>query len=501
MKLRKAVALFAAILMLMASFVGCSKNGDDKNTNTSENNNDTQQTDTTDDANTDTTDKDEIVTLKWVTVGGGMPTNYEAWQKHMNEYLAEKIGVNIDVEVVSWGDWDNRRNVIINSGEYYDILFTDGTKYNAAAKLGAFLDISELVKSIAPDLYSYIPEDYWNAVSVDGKTYAVPTYKDSSATQYFVWDKAIVDKYGIDYENVSAFSDLTDKLKEVKDGEGTAPFVLGSDGVGMVFANYDQMGAGLPAIGVKYNDDTRTVVSVFEQEDILTQLDTIHQWYQEGIINADAPTLAETPSYRMAFTGQGWSGAAKTTWGPNMGVEAVAAQFGDTIVSNDTVRGSLNAIYSGSKYPEKCLEFLQLINLDSYVRDAFYYGLEGENFNYTADGKIEKLNSDWTMAGYTQGTFFNVSQLSDTDFNQWDEVKELNANAKPSVLLGFTLDTTKIETEVANCNAVYQKYRSELLTGAKDPRELVKTLRSELDAAGFQTIMTEAQAQIDAMYK
>jgi putative aldouronate transport system substrate-binding protein len=137
--------------------------------------------------------------------------------------------------------------------------------------------------------------------------------------------------------------------------------------------------------------------------------------------------------------------------------------------------------------------------MDPYVRDAFYYGLEGENFNYDANGEIEKLNSDWTMAGYTQGTFFNITKLAGTEINQWDEVKELNANAKPSVLLGFSLDSTKIETELANCRAVYEKYRSELLTGAKEPRELVKKLRTELDAAGFQTILEEAQAQVNAV--
>jgi putative aldouronate transport system substrate-binding protein len=260
------------------------------------------------------------------------------------------------------------------------------------------------------------------------------------------------------------------------------------------------MGAGIPALGVKFDDESRKVVNVLDQEDILSQLDVIHQWYKDGIINADAPAVGEVPSYRMFFAAQGWSGAAKTTWGPNMGAEAVTTKFIDTIVSNNTVRGSLNAVSANSKNPEKALQFLQLLNLDSKVRDAFYYGLEGENFKYTADGEVEKLNNEWEMAGYTQGTFFNVTKLATDEFNQWDEVKELNANAKPSVLLGFNLDTSKIESELANCRSVYEKYRSELMTGAKEPRELIKQIDSELDAAGFQTIITEAQSQIDAMY-
>ena len=184
-----------------------------------------------------------------------------------------------------------------------------------------------------------------------------------------------------------------------------------------------------------------------------------------------------------------------------MGIEAEAVQLTDTILSNTTVRGSLNGISSGTKYPEKCLEFLQLVNLDPKVRDAFYYGLEGENFEYTAEGKVKKLNSDWSMAGYTQGTFFNVSGLDGEEVNQWDEVKALNEQAKPSVLLGFDVDTTNIENELVNCREVYKKYSSELLTGAREPREFVKQITAELEAAGFNTIVEEVQGQIDAYYK
>lgn len=66
---------------------------------------------------------DDIVTLKWIQIGGGQPDNYDAWKEHINEYLADKIGVNIDVEIISWGDWEKRRSTIINTGEDYDIIF------------------------------------------------------------------------------------------------------------------------------------------------------------------------------------------------------------------------------------------------------------------------------------------------------------------------------------------------------------------------------------------
>ncbi len=452
--------------------------------------------------NTTGTKSDDIVTLKWVTVGSGMPKNYDAWVAKLNEYLGKKIGVNLDMEVVSWGDWGNRRSVITNTNEDYDILFTNADTYTSDVSLGAFTDLTDLIKTDAPDLYASIPEDYWKACEVNGKIYAVPTYKDSSTTEYFVWDKNLAAKYNIDYSSFTKLSDLTDGLQKIADGEGTNPFTLSaSSDMTCIFTPYDAMSTGFYPLGVRYDDTTHKVVSTLETDEIMDELKTLHQWYQSGIINSDAATLAETPAYRTCFTAQGWSGAAKTTWGPQMGVDADAVQWGDTIMSNDTVRGSLNCISSSCKNPDKALELLQLVNTDSYVRDSLYYGLEGDNWDYTSDKKVHKNNTDWTMAGYTQGTFFNVTQTDDTDFNQWDEVKDLNSKAKASVMLGFTLDTSEFADELANCLEIYNRYKSELLTGTSDPEEAVPAMMKEMRAAGFDDIQTKTQAQVDAFFK
>ena len=94
---------------------------------------------------------EDVVTLKWVTVGSGMPANYDSWAAQLNSYLAEKIGVNIEMEVISWGDWDNRRNTIVNTNEPYDIIFgNDGTYVNDVT-LGAYMEITqEMLEENAP---------------------------------------------------------------------------------------------------------------------------------------------------------------------------------------------------------------------------------------------------------------------------------------------------------------------------------------------------------------
>ena len=123
---------------------------------------------------------DDIVTLKWIQIGNGQPDNYDAWQAHINEYLADKIGVNIDVEIISWGDWEKRRSTIINTGEDYDIIFSNDVVKESDVRLALIMTLLICSMQTVLDIKSLIPEDYWDAVSVDGKIYGILTYKDSS---------------------------------------------------------------------------------------------------------------------------------------------------------------------------------------------------------------------------------------------------------------------------------------------------------------------------------
>lgn len=469
--MKKIIALLLAVLMVATLFAGCA-NG-----------------------------KDEVVTLKWVTVGGGMPANYEAWQENINKYLEEKIGVHLDVEVISWGDWDQRRNLIVSTGEEYDIMFTNNGTYANDVNMGAFLDITEMVKTSAPELVKFVPEAYWNACKIDGKLYAVPTYKDSSATQYFCWDKAKVEASFPEYADAHSLADIDEGIRKVSADNNEPIFYLSKGGFDLIPRLYDDLSAGLPALGVSYDDASVTVVPVLEQANVQDELSYVRAWYNDGIINSDAAILAENPSYRPMFVAQGWPMAAQTSWGPGMGVEAVAVQYGDTVLSNSTVQGSMNCISAASKNPEKALELLQLVNTDSYVRDALYFGLEGDNFTYTEDGKVHKNNNDWTMAGYTQGTFFIVSMQDTETANQWDEVKALNEQAKPSPALGFNFNTAPVADELAACKAIWEENKAQLMTGSADPETLIPEIMQQMRDSGFDKIIAEAQAQIDAWKK
>lgn len=440
---------------------------------------------------------DEVVTLKWVTIGNGMPSNYDSWIQKVNDYIAPKIGVNIEMEVIGWGDWDNRRNIIISTNEPYDIIFGTGNNYTSDISLGAYYDITDLLADNMSGLTELMPEEYWDAVKVKDRIYGVPTYKDSSLSNYAVWDKELVEEYNLDIDSMTEIESLTETFEMLKAEKNDYPVYVKNDGVYYIFDPYDQIGGGTQILGVRYDDESARVCFTLEEPDIYSALETIHEWYQKGIVNPDAASITEGRVYNMWRVAQGWESAAVTSWGPQMGKDVEVAKVGDTILSNETVRGSLNMISANTKYPEKCLQFLDLLNTDTTLRDMFYYGEEGVNFEYNAEGKAHKITDDWSMAGYTQGTFFTVTPVDTDEFNQWDEVKALNEQAVPSVMLGFTFDTTEVSDQLTNCREIWLRYRSEVMTGVQDPAVAVPQIKEELMQAGWQDVMDAAQAQVD----
>lgn len=499
----KLISTLCAVMLFLSVLAAC---GGGSNSNSSSSGNtlsDTSSNTSTD--NSTTTGSGEIPTLVWWTIGGQIPDNFEKAVEAMNEYTAEKIGVKVDIKVASWGEWDTKINTIVNTGEPFDILFTNVSKYNQQVTMGALADITELVQSETPELYNFIPEKVWDGTKVDGKIYAVPTYKDSSMTQYWVFDHKYVDKYGIDLSNIKTLKDLDKPFHDMKAGEGKSFYPLPltqGDGFNGFFNRYDDLALGFPPVGVKVDDASRQVVSVLEQQDIMDELKILHQWYKDGIINPDAPTKPEADKGRPFFSAQGFPGA-DITWQINEGVEKYdMTQVFGPLYTTATIQGSLNGISANSKYKKEALKYLELVNTDPKLRNMLAFGEEGVDY-VKVDGEkvVERISDTWPLAAYTQGTFFNMATTKGAPEDQWQQVQKLNEQATASTLLGFSLDTTNLQTEVANVKATWDKYRYELLTGASDPEKMVPKIVEELKKAGMDTIMKAAQEQIDAFFQ
>ena len=446
---------------------------------------------------------EEVPEIVWYMVGGGMPSNYDAWKEKVDAYLEEKIGVHLDVQCVTWGDWGDRRTNIVTVNEPYDIMFTDSGSYVNDVRMGAFADLTDLIKE-TPGLTDLIPADYLQACEIDGKLYAIPAYKDSSMTQFFIWTEEYVKDHP-EYADAHTIADIGPILRAVHDETGEL-FLMNKDGISAIIGNkYDNIGTGLPTIGISYTAGTNEIVPVFEQEDVLADLRLMHEYFNEGLINQDAATATEATGMCALGVAQGWPAAAKG-WGDGRGAPVVVSQFEDTVLSNDTVQGSMACISASSEHQLEALKLLELVNTDSWVRDALAYGEEGVNVEYVEENgeqRVHKLNTDWTLAGYTQGTFFDMTLEAEADTgvagNYYvDEVKVQNETAIPSPALGFIFDSEPVADQLAACQATFAEYKGLIQTGAGDPDVYVPEMMEAMRADGFDEIQAELQSQFDA---
>ncbi|MFQ9465839.1 MAG: ABC transporter substrate-binding protein [Gallintestinimicrobium sp.] len=449
------------------------------------------------------TDNGEVPTLIWWTVGGTPADDFDQAISEISDYAEEKIGVRIDVKIAGWADYDTKMNNIVNTGEYFDLMFVNNTNYSKFVNLNALENITDLVQSETPDLYGFIPQELWDGVKIHNNVYAVPTYKDSSMTQFWMLDDTYVQKYNIDVEGIKDFATLNDALQTIKEGEGKSVYPMklaqGSTFNGF-FNGYDDLAGGVSAIGVWYEDEERKVVSLLEQDDVKEKLNWLHKWYQDGIINPDANVVTDGGKQSIFGSAQGWPAAA-TTWAFNNGIDKYdLTQVFGPMYATGTIQGSMNAISANSKYKAEALKVLELMNTDSKFRDMCAYGTEGNYMKYSEDGTVQKLRDDWNWPSYTQGTFFILSTQTDGDPDAWEQVKKQNETAVSSTCLGFALDITDIQNEVANCNMVWDKYKNDMLTGASDPETAVPACIEELKAAGLDKVIEEAQRQIDEFF-
>ena len=160
--------------------------------------------------------------------------------------------------------------------------------------------------------------------------------------------------------------------------------------------------------------------------------------------------------------------------------------------------GSITCISNSSEHKLEALKLLELVNTDPVVRDMLWYGEEGDNFEYVDENgvkKVNKLNGDWTMAAYTQGTFFVATPEVGSD--GYGEVKTQNENAVASPAMGFIPDTTEIADEISAVQAIFEQYKSLIMTGTGG-QDSIDAMLADMRASGFDTILAEVNAQFAA---
>lgn len=456
---------------------------------------------------------EEVVELTWYQVGD---TQKDADRviEEVNKYTEEKIGVKLKVVSIGWGDYNQKMQVIINTGDKWDLCFTCSwaNDYLQNAQKGAFLELDEYLENQGKEMKENVDPRFWEAAKVGGVTYGVPSEKEIGSNPMWVFTKEYVDKYDIPYEEIHTLEDLEPWLQVIKENEpNVVPMYLTKDYTAPTYMDKIQ-----DPIGIEYGDDTLTVKNVFETEKMRSTLDTMRKYYLAGYINKDAATASDDKSIKRFVTKGDGQPFAELIWGKDLGYEVVASEIMDTQITNASARGALTAVNKNSEHPEKAVEFLNLVNTDEYLRNLLNYGIEGVHYEkvdatdeekkeaegkkYVYDVKVklnEETKKDYSVPYWVQGGLFNTYVLENEPLDKWATFKEFNDSSEEAPSFGFDFNLDKVSTQVAGFRNVLDEFGKSLYTGSVDPEEYLPQLQKKLEATGVQDVIDEMQSQID----
>ncbi len=479
--IKKALASFAALALLMtvtAAFSGCSADNGDG-----------------------------TVRLRWVTYSSAVPADIKEVIAAANAYSAEKIGVTVDLEVQP----SEMINLIMASGEYYDMIFTCEwlNNYDTNAAKGLYYDITDLVKSETPVLYETIG-DYWECSELGGRLYAIPTLKDMGSEMMFRLNADYFEgEKGMEIPEFMEFGDIEPFLAAYKaDFPHKYPLAMDKSGIPGMTNFLERIISTV--IFVPYGEEHPKVIPLWESDELISRYRLLHKWYTLGYIEPDVSAVESTASnldmpVRFGVAWRGYQGYSNPeTWGFNVKTSIYDGPY----ISRATEQGAMTAICAAcsEERAKAALKYIELMNTDRKFRDILAYGIEGKHFKYLENGSVMRTktgNDRYVLMLYQTGSVVNASVETVTkallaDPDQWKKVYEgYKEYGIRSCTDGFVYDQKRKEDIIAAVSAIYQNYATDLRTGTSDPDAVIPKMRAEMEAAGIGELIDDIQKCLD----
>ena len=459
----------------------------------------------------------DLIPVTYTYAGRGVPQDLQLVQDAMNEIINARIGVDLTLEPIDFGAYNDKMQLRLAAGEECDVIFTAPwiNSYANNVANGALMPLGDLLVDHAPGLWDSMPPTTWNAAKINGVIYGVINQQIFPKPWGVHVRTDLLEKYDFSLDGVERWEDMEPFLEAVRDGEGITP-VYGDDGaLGTSmwrdqYYGYDPLDDGIAFIGVRADDAAMTVVNFLETAEFKESADLSKKWVDKGFFPLEATTADEARAqFKAGLFAMGYHVEK-----PGNDVESEALLGFPFTIKNLTdplildtagATATMNAICSTSQHPEAAMQVLDLINTDAEIYNLLSRGIEGTHWVWadeanqvmefpegvTADTSAYAPNTDWMF-----GNQFNAYYRDAAQVGAWEATKVMNDTAFPSVALGFVVDREPIKTEIAQTKAVWDELVKPILNGWVAFDDAAPEAIEKLNEAGAQVIIDEVQQQL-----
>ncbi|MCX7709330.1 MAG: extracellular solute-binding protein [Clostridia bacterium] len=457
------------------------------------------------------------VTLSWYVIGKPQKDT-ELVEQEVEKYLKDKINAKVKINYLDWGAYEQKLNVMIATGEKFDLCFTAGWQLNFQqnASKGAWYDIKDLVDKYGPHLKEKYGK-YLSACMTNGKLYGIPYNLSGLGAQGAAYiRKDLADKYKLDVKSLTKYEDLEPFFDQImKNEKGITPLCMagGNGTVGLFNIYWDQPDQSVPSLGVKADDQTCTVINTDMSPEGIHDRELLRKWNQKGYIRKDAVSIKdnniEMKSKKYAAQIGGYVPGWKENYEINWGFETYVAPLSTKpLINTQTVIQSCVAVSKTSENPDRAVMLLDLVNSDPVLLNLLGFGIEGKHYvtvdksdpvihiikqpdGVTTETNGYKTNMEW-MFGDPWMLYSDVPNRKDLVEQQ----KKAVENGIISPINGFVFNEAPVKTQVAQLTAIFQEYKSVWNTGNMDLAKF-PTYQERLNKAGLEDVLKEMQKQIN----
>lgn len=431
----------------------------------------------------------------------------------INAYIADKINVKINLTDIGSGEYTDKANTSLANKEI-NLLWTASWEStigtNDLVPQNAVYDITDLLPGT--DLYNSMDAGQWEATKYNGKNYFVPVYKDNVEGYDLMFRQDLVDKYGWDLSSVKSLADIEPMLADAKSEGLKYPYL--TQKTAMFYRYYinsfDFFTADATANWVAVDRATNEVVDVVLTDEYKEFCTLMAKWAEAGYISEDdvTKTTTDTTTQTQDWAVSWWTDIPVNAEANNRyGQDVAMVSVTDRWAHSTSALGSCYCITANSteEQAKACIDFLGLLYTDSKLADLYTFGIEGEDFNYDANGQVEKTdNGKYNHSMWESASATIVTPEQGEPENKAELYKDFNGGANTSCAAGFRFDKSPVADKYAACQTVFEQYGFVLENGGvavADVDSTISAYQAALDEAGYQDVIAEFQKQYDAWKK
>jgi putative aldouronate transport system substrate-binding protein len=458
-------------------------------------------------------DTSKQVELSMYVIGVEPPKQAELYE-NFNKMSLEKLNATLKVNWIGWAEYPTKYPVLFSSGESFDMSYAaTWLNFASLAQRGAFMELDELWPKYAPKNYARQSKTALGQATVDGHLYCIPTLQATYSAYGPIHRADLATPYGWDGK-MDNFEDLEKFLEIIHaNNPGIEPYQVYQSGseADDTYIYQD----GMYAIKGSTNDffflDPREpnpkLFTWWEYGKVRDFLAMMKRWNDKGFIYKSGLSDPDSEKFRNGKTAIFFHN-----------IDAYEGQYRDhpgwdvrwnnfvSDVSNMSFTQDALVIPTTAKNPERALALYELITNDEQMFRAFFYGMEGKNYDLVDEEgqtQIRTLNADdySFSALWAARTNEFVLPVVGAPPNLKERKAAFDAYIKDGVksqrFRSLVVDTTSVETEYAACIAVHQQYWWPLELGYVDMESGLKAYQDNMTAAGIEKVRAALQKQLD----